>query len=51
VYAKVEDLKKFQVVRDMNRELKIVFEKNNIKFGFPTVNVNEREEEVKKAKD
>lgn len=51
VYAKVEDLKKFQVVRDMNRELKLVFEKNNIKFGFPTVNVNEREEEVKKAKD
>ena len=43
VYAKTEDMKKYQVVRDMNRELKLVFEKHGIKFGFPTVNVNEKE--------
>ena len=35
VYTKVEDLKKFQVVQDMNRELKIVLKRIILNLGSP----------------
>lgn len=44
IYAKTEELDKYQAVRDMNRQLKIIFEKREVKFGFPTVIVQDNKE-------
>lgn len=44
IYAKTEELDKYQTVRDMNRQLKIIFEKREVKFGFPTVIVQDNKE-------
>ncbi len=46
IYAKTEELDKYQAVRDMNRELKLMFEKKGVKFGFPTVLVREDKEKL-----
>ena len=47
IYAKTEELDKYQAVRDMNRVLKIVFDKRGVKFGFPSVIVHSDKEAPK----
>lgn len=39
--AKCPELKKYQVERDMNREIKLLFDKNEINIPFPQVVVHE----------
>jgi len=41
IYAKTEEIKKYQVTRDMNRELKLLFDKNNITIPFPQVVIHQ----------
>lgn len=41
IYAKCEETKKYQVVRDLNREMKMVFDKNKITIPFPQVVVHQ----------
>lgn len=40
-FAKCEENDRFQVERDLNREFKLLFDKNNINIPFPQVTVNE----------
>ena len=44
IIARSEELKKYQVVRDMNKEIKILFDKNNIKIPFPQIVVHNAKE-------
>ena len=44
--AKCEESTKYQVERDMNREFKLLFDKNNINIPFPQVVINKREEKA-----
>lgn len=37
LYAKTEESKKYQVVRDMNREVKILFDQNHIEIPFTQI--------------
>ena len=41
---------RFQVVRDLNREIKIIFDKNNVIIPFPQIVVNKPVEAVKVTK-
>lgn len=45
VVGYVEELKKYQTVRDLNRELKILFDKNGIEIPFPQVVVHQATKE------
>ena len=42
--AKCKEDDKYQVQRDLNREIKIIFDKNRVIFPFPQVVISEREE-------
>lgn len=44
INAQCKEEDKFQVERDLNREIKLLFDKNNINIPFPQVVVNCREE-------
>jgi len=43
IYAKAYETKKYQVVRDMNREMKLMFDRNNIQIPFPQIVVHYEE--------
>lgn len=45
VQAKVNEIKRFQAVRDLNREMKLLFDKNNISIPFPQLVVHQEKEE------
>ncbi|MDY0214364.1 MAG: mechanosensitive ion channel family protein [Bacilli bacterium] len=49
IYAKTYELDKYQAVRDMNTELKHIFDKHGVKFGFPTIVV--KEEHIKSSEE
>jgi small conductance mechanosensitive channel len=34
IYARTEELKKYQVTRDLNKEMKLLFDRNNIQIPF-----------------
>jgi small conductance mechanosensitive channel len=40
IYAKTEETKKYQVVRDLNREMKLLFDQNKISIPFPQIVVH-----------
>ncbi|MGD9901630.1 MAG: mechanosensitive ion channel family protein [Spirochaetales bacterium] len=40
VYAKTKESKRYQVVRDLNREMKILFDENGIQIPFPQIVVH-----------
>jgi len=44
IVAKTDEENKFQVNRDLNREMKIIFDKNNINIPFNQIVINNREE-------
>lgn len=44
VQAKVKELKRFQTVRDLNREMKLLFDKYNIQIPFPQLVVHQEKE-------
>lgn len=48
--AKVKEEDKFQTERDLNREIKILFDKNNINIPFNQIVLNYRDEGEEKAK-
>ncbi len=50
IQGRTEDLDKYQALRDMNREVKVIFEEKGVKFGFPTVNINEVDNKEVKTK-
>lgn len=51
LYAKSEESKKYQVVRDMNREVKLLFDQHNIEIPFTQIVLHyANNEEVKKRK-
>ncbi len=41
IYAKTEEKNKFQVVRNLNREVKLLFDQNKIEIPFPQVVVHQ----------
>ncbi|PKL01265.1 MAG: mechanosensitive ion channel protein MscS [Tenericutes bacterium HGW-Tenericutes-1] len=41
IYSKSHEKKKYQVVRDLNREMKLLFDKNGIEIPFPQVVVHQ----------
>lgn len=51
LYAKTEESKKYQVVRDMNREVKVLFDQNHIEIPFTQIVLhyanNEKDEKRK----
>lgn len=49
--AKCHEEDKFQVVRDMNREIKMIFDRNQISIPFAQVVVNKPKESFKPASD
>ena len=49
IYAKCNEAKKYQVVRDLNREMKLLFDKNKIQIPFPQLVIHQ-ETNVKKEK-
>lgn len=44
IYAKTHEDKKYQVVRDLNREMKILFDKYNIQIPFPQLVIHQADE-------
>ena len=42
IVAKVKEEDKYQVQRDMNREIKIIFDKNNVSIPFDQIVVSDR---------
>ena len=48
--AKCKEEDRFQVVRDLNREIKIVFDENNVNIPFPQIVVNKPVESAKVTK-
>ncbi len=44
LFAKTEESKKYQATRDMNRYMKILFDKNNIQIPFPQIVVHMEDE-------
>ncbi|MGE4341690.1 MAG: mechanosensitive ion channel family protein [Bacilli bacterium] len=44
IFAKVEETQKYQVVRDLNREMKLLFDRHNITIPFPQVVVHQETE-------
>ena len=41
IYSRTHEKKKYQVVRDLNREMKLLFDKNGIEIPFPQVVVHQ----------
>ncbi|MDD4276179.1 MAG: hypothetical protein PHO33_04305, partial [Clostridia bacterium] len=51
IHAKTQELKRYQVTRDLNREMKILFDENHIGIPFNQLVVhveNEKDKEDKK---
>lgn len=44
IYAKAEESKKYQVTRDLNRAMKILFDENKIGIPFPQIVVHQAED-------
>jgi len=40
IYAKTKEVSRFQVQRDLNRAIKIIFDENKIKIPFPQLVVH-----------
>jgi small conductance mechanosensitive channel len=53
VFAKTEESKKYQVTRDLNRAMKLLFDKNQIEIPFPqmVVHMSEPEKVTKQKED
>jgi small conductance mechanosensitive channel len=53
VFAKTEESKKYQVMRDLNRAMKLLFDKNQIEIPFPqmVVHMSEPEKVAKQKED
>jgi len=45
IYAKTEEIKKYQVIRDLNREMKLLFDRNKITIPFPQVVIHQEKDE------
>lgn len=45
IYAKTEETKKYQVVRDLNREIKLLFDQKKISIPFPQIVVHQEKDE------
>ena len=45
VQARTHEIKKYQVVRDLNKEMKILFDKYNIQIPFPQLVIHQEKEE------
>jgi small conductance mechanosensitive channel len=41
IYAKTQEMKKYQVLRDMNREVKLLFDEKGIQIPFPQIVVHQ----------
>ena len=48
MYAKTEELNRYQVTRDLNREMKILFDENNVQIPFPQVVVHMESDKTQK---
>jgi moderate conductance mechanosensitive channel len=44
IYAKTQEMKKYQVLRDMNREVKLLFDEKGIQIPFPQIVVHTPEQ-------
>lgn len=44
IFAKTQEMKKYQVLRDMNREVKLLFDENGIQIPFPQIVVHTPEQ-------
>lgn len=44
IYAKAMETKKYQVVRDLNRQMKLIFDENQISIPFPQIVVHQAAE-------
>lgn len=49
IVAKCKEDDKFQTQRDLNREIKILFDKNKIGIPFPQITLSHREESSSSA--
>jgi small-conductance mechanosensitive channel len=49
IYAKAFESKKYQVVRDLNRQMKLIFDENKIKIPFPQIVVHNGDKEAPKS--
>jgi small-conductance mechanosensitive channel len=49
IYAKALEPKKYQVVRDLNRQMKLIFDENQIQIPFPQIVVHNGDKEVSKS--
>jgi small conductance mechanosensitive channel len=47
IYAKTEESKKYQVTRDLNRAMKILFDDNNINIPFPQLVIHQASNDKK----
>jgi small conductance mechanosensitive channel len=45
VQARTKEIKKYQVVRDLNKEMKLLFDKYNIQIPFPQLVIHQEKEE------
>lgn len=45
IYAKTKEPKKYQVVRDLNREMKLLFDKHQIQIPYPQIVVHQQSKE------
>lgn len=48
IYARTEELKRYQAIRDLNREMKILFDENHIEIPFQQVVVHMEEKQQDK---
>lgn len=50
MYARADETKKYQVTRDLNKEMKLLFDRNNIKIPFNQIVVHVEEEKAEPKK-
>ncbi|NMV82755.1 MAG: mechanosensitive ion channel family protein [Erysipelotrichia bacterium] len=48
MYARTYELKKYQVARDLNKEMKLLFDKHNIQIPFNQIVVHYEDEKLEK---
>ncbi|MFA7378171.1 MAG: hypothetical protein WC014_01435 [Bacilli bacterium] len=48
MYARTDELKKYQVARDLNKEMKLLFDKHNIQIPFNQIVVHYEDEKLEK---
>lgn len=48
MYAKTDELKKYQVTRDMNKEMKLLFDRNGIQIPFNQIVVHYEDDKEEK---